>query len=217
MITVDIWSDVDCPFCYIGKKHFELAVKQAGLENQIKKEWRSFQLDPKAPQQYDRNIYQILASKYDQTEERAKDMSMNVVMMAANVGLDFNMDALQPTNTFDAHRLIHYAKSVGKQDEMKEMLFKAYFVQGEHIGNSKTLIQLSEKAGLDKGEAFRVLDSDQYAEDVQEDIKAAQTIGIQGVPFFLINKKYGISGAQPVASFIKVFEQIMGKEKTASV
>lgn len=216
-MTVDIWSDVACPFCYIGKRHFEQAVSQAGLKDQINVEWRSFQLDPNAPEKDDRTIYQILAAKYDQTEERAKDMSMNVVMMGANAGLDFNMDQLQPANTFDAHRLIHFAKSEGKQDEMKEVLLRAYFVEGKHVGDSETLIALAEDAGLDKGKAFIVLDSDQYADDVQEDIQAAQTIGIQGVPFFLINKKYGISGAQPVASFIKVFEQILEKEKATSV
>jgi predicted DsbA family dithiol-disulfide isomerase len=217
MITVDIWSDVACPFCYIGKKHFELALERAGLKGQVKYDWRSFQLDPDAPKQDERNIYEILAKKYNQSEDRARAMTSNVISMARNVGLEFNMDALQSTNTFDAHRIIHFAKEHGKQNEMKEAFFKAYFSEGRHIGNSKTIIQIVESVGLDQGEAFKVLDSDKYASDVHEDIRAAQTIGIQGVPFFLINKKYGVSGAQPISNFIQVFEEIISKQKNKVV
>lgn len=214
-MTVDIWSDVACPFCYIGKKHFETALKEAGLEEQVSWEWKSFQLDPNAPKSDDRSIYEILSEKYDQTLERARDMTANVNAMASNVGLYFDMDSLQPTNTFDAHRLIHFAKEYGKQDAMKEALLRAYFMEGKHVGDSQTLIKLAEQAGLNKGEAFSMLDSTKYADAVRQDIDTAQKLGIKGVPFFLINKKYGISGAQPVATFIQVFQQIRDNEKAA--
>ena len=208
MMTIDIWSDVACPFCYIGKKHLEEAIQQSGLEDEIQIEWKSFQLDPEAPKEDDRSIYQILAEKYDQTEDHARSMTKNVIAMAAQAGLDFNMDTVQPTNTMDAHRMIHYAKSKGLQDTMKEILLNAYFVRGLHLGKTETLINLAEEAGLDKGDAFKILDKGKYAEDVQSDIEMAKKVGIQGVPFFLINKKYGVSGAQPVENFSKVLDQI---------
>lgn len=211
-MKIDIWSDVVCPFCYIGKRHLEQALEElSDLEVEIN--WRSFELDPNAPTQSDLDIYDTLAKKYGRDRNWAKEMNANMVEMASEAGLNYDMDAIKPTNSFNAHQLLHLAKSHGKQDEMKEALLSAYFVEGKHVGDSEQLIEIAENVGIDSHEAKEVLTKNLYSNQVMKDVEEAHRIGVQGVPFFYINEKYGLSGAQPVSVFIDALKQIDAEEK----
>ncbi|WP_020403530.1 DsbA family oxidoreductase [Gracilimonas tropica] len=211
-MKIDIWSDVVCPFCYIGKRHLEQALEElSDLEVEIN--WRSFELDPNAPTQSDLDIYDTLAKKYGRDRNWAKEMNANMVEMASAAGLNYDMDAVKPTNSFNAHQLLHLAKSHGKQDEMKEALLSAYFVEGKHVGDSEQLIEIAENVGIDSHEAKEVLTKNLYSNQVMKDVEEAHRIGVQGVPFFYINEKYGLSGAQPVSVFIDALKQIDAEEK----
>ena len=206
-MKIEIWSDVVCPFCYIGKRHLEKALEQLpDLDVEII--WRSFELDPNAAVNPDLDIYDLLAKKYGRNREWAKQMNDNMVQMATKAGLNYNMDEVQPTNSFNAHQLIHFAKDEGLQDEMKEALLKAYFEQGKHVGDPETLTELAVKVGLDKANAQKVLQENTYSNDVVADVEKAHKIGVQGVPFFYINEKYGLSGAQPVEVFVEALTEI---------
>ena len=207
-MNIEIWSDVACPFCFIGKKHLEKALEIVDIEEEVQVTFRSFQLDPGMPKSDERSIYEILASKYGRTVEWAKQANENVKAMAAQVGVEMNIDGIKPANTFDAHRLLHLAKAEGLQKEMKDALLSAYFVQGLSVSDESTLLSIAENVGLKKEEARTCLSSDQFTEAVQQDIAMAGKYGIQGVPFFLINQKYGISGAQPINSFVQALNQI---------
>ncbi|MEX0844675.1 MAG: DsbA family oxidoreductase [Balneolaceae bacterium] len=206
-MKIEIWSDVVCPFCYIGKRHLEQALKQLpDLEVEII--WKSFELDPNAPVNSDLDIYDTLAKKYGRDRNWAKQMNANMTKMASSAGLDYNMDAVKPTNSFNAHQLIHFAKEHGKQDKMKEALLSAYFVEGKHIGEAEVLADLAKKVGLNKDEAKEVLQTNSYSSKVVKDVEEAHQLGIQGVPFFFINEKYGLSGAQPPEVFVEALTKI---------
>lgn len=212
-MKIEVWSDVVCPFCYIGKRHMEQALEQSGIEAEIV--WRSFELDPEAPESSDLDIYDTLAKKYGRDRDWAEQMNANMVEKAKAVGLDYNMDAVQPANSFKAHQLIHLAKKEGKQDEMKEALLKAYFSEGRLISNKDTLLTIAEEVGLEPEDAEAALREETYTSAVRHDESIAQQLGIQGVPFFYINEKYGLSGAQPVEVFVDAFRQIeSGEVKT---
>lgn len=206
-MNIEIWSDVACPFCYIGKVHLEQALKQLP-DSSVNITWKSFELDPNAPVDPKADIYDTLAKKYGKDRGWAKEMNRNMTKMAANVGLDFDMDNVKPTNTFNAHRLIQFAKSKDLQHEMKERLLKAYFTEGKHVGDISTLTELASDVGLDQHEVTKVLNSKEFTDEVVHDIERAHKIGVQGVPFFLINNKYGLSGAQPVEVFIEALNKI---------
>lgn len=209
---IEIWSDIACPFCYIGKSRLETALKKLpDLEASVS--WRSFQLDPNASEQPELDIYDTLAKKYGKDRQWAKEMNKNVVEMAEKEGLDFNMDSIKPVNTFKAHRLLHYADKQEKQHEMKEALLKAYFTDGKDVGDMDTLAQLAGEIGLDEAEVKDFLNTQQFSDRVREDMDKARKIGIQGVPFFLINNKYGLSGAQPTEVFEEALQKILNKEK----
>ncbi len=212
-MNIEIWSDIACPFCYIGKRHFEKAVEQLGIENEIELTWRSFQLDPTAPQSTDKTQAELLSEKYGKSMEWVAEMNNNVKNMAENAGLNYNMEAIVPTNSFKAHKLLHLAKEEGKQNEMKEALLAAYFIDGKDTGNTDTLLELAETMGLDTQRAQEVLNSEEFDADIRADILQAQNFGISGVPFFVINRKYGISGAQPVEHFVETFKKIREEEK----
>lgn len=206
-MKIEIWSDVACPFCYIGKAHLDKALEQlADTDADII--WRSFELDPNAPVEPEADIYDILATKYGKDRNWAIEMNNNMTQMAENAGLDFNMDEVKPTNTFNAHRLIHFAKSNGLQNEMKERLLRAYFTEGINIGDTTKLAELAADIGLDKDATLQTLIGKEYTDEVVEDIERAHKIGVQGVPFFLINNKYGLSGAQPVETFKNALKKI---------
>ncbi len=207
-IQVEIWSDVVCPWCYIGKRRFESALAAFKHRDQVEVRWRSFQLDPDTPQTSEKTIVEMLAGKYGMSLERAAAANARVSTLAAQEGLEYHLEQARPENTLNAHRLIHLADKHGLQDAMKERLMRAYFTEGLRVGDIETLVRLACEVGLDAEEARTVLTGDTYADEVRADEREAQMLGITGVPFFVINEKYGISGAQPVEVFSKALEQV---------
>lgn len=205
-MKVEIWSDIACPFCYIGKRKFENALAQFSHKDTVQVEWRSFQLDPEADNVPGQNIYEVLAEKKGWTPEQAKALSGQVVNMAKEVGLDYNMDATVPANTYNAHRLTHLAAKHGLQDAAEERLFQAYFMEGKNIQDGETLVQLGKDIGLAEDVVRSMLDSDAFQTDVRRDIAEAQQIGVRGVPFFVIDRKYAVSGAQPSELFLQALQ-----------
>jgi protein disulfide-isomerase len=193
-----------CPFCYIGKRHFELALKELDFVNELEIEWKSFQLDPTIPKMENHvNAYQYLADAKGISVEQSKAMHDNVVASAQRVGLTYNFDKAIVANSFDAHRLIQFAKSHGKGDLAEEALFHAYFTEGIDMANIDSLKSIGLEIGLTESELNRVLHSDEYSYEVSQDIQEGQNLGLRGVPFFVIDRKYGISGAQPVEIFVE--------------
>jgi predicted DsbA family dithiol-disulfide isomerase len=201
-MKVEIWSDYACPFCYMGKRRFEAALNRFANKQDIEVEFRSFELDPHAERVVEHDVHTMLAGKYGMSREKAKAMNENVTNQAKELGLTYNMDTIKLTNTFDAHRLSQFAAAHGKELEMTERLLRAYFTDSVNIGNYDTLADLAEEVGLDREAAIRVLNSDDYTTDVRSDEQEAAQLGIRGVPFFVIDRKYGISGAQPSEVFL---------------
>lgn len=202
-MKIEIWSDIMCPFCYIGKRHFEAALEQLDFAESIEVEWKSFQLDPTIPAMTEPvNVYQYLADAKGISLEQSIAMHDNVSTMAENAGLSYNFDRAIVANSKDAHRLIQFAKTKGCGDAIEEALFKAYFTEGKNIANLNELLFIGESIGLDATELAGVINSDQFAYEVNQDIQEAQNIGVRGVPFFVIDRKFGISGAQPTEVFI---------------
>lgn len=211
-MDIEIWSDVACPFCYIGKARLEKALQKfPDIEASIT--WRSFQLDPNAPENPELDIYDTLAKKYGKDRQWAKEMNKNVVEMADGEGLNFNMETIKPANTFKAHRLLHFAAENGKQHEMKAALLNAYFTRGKDVSDIETLATLAHETGLDYERTKEFLEGNHFSEQVEEDIMKAREIGIQGVPFFLFNNQYGLSGAQPAEVFEEALQKILNEEK----
>ncbi len=196
-MDVEIWSDVVCPWCYIGKRRFEEALAGFDHRNEVAVTYRSFQLDPSAPATSDGDPVERLAAKYGMSRAQAEAAQARVTANAATVGLDFHLDKAQSGNTFDAHRLIHYANTVGKQAALKERLMAAYFVEGKPIGDRNVLVGLAVEEGFDEAAVRTVLDGDAYADAVRHDELEARQLGINGVPFFVLDRAYGVSGAQP--------------------
>lgn len=206
-MKVEIWSDFMCPFCYIGKRRFEEALESLPFRESVEVVYRSFELNPNEAVDTGQTTYESLASKYGTTVEQAKAMTANVVEQAQSVGLNYNFDRIKPTNSFDAHRLAHYAASKGKDKEIVERLLAAYFVEAQHVGSKEVLVKLAVELGLDGEEVRAVLEGDQYSEEVRSDERQGAQLGIQGVPFFVIDRKYGISGAQPLSVFSQALTQ----------
>jgi predicted DsbA family dithiol-disulfide isomerase len=204
-LRVEIWSDILCPFCYIGKRHFETALVQ--FPHAVNVRWRSFELNPQAPHDYDGDLYDMLAEKFHASREQARVMNGRVLDMAQRAGLQFDLDRVRPTNSFDAHRLIHLADRYGRQGEAEEKLFAAYFVEGKHVGDLETLQTIGRGLGLNEPEVRQMLDSDAFAAQVRADEEEARQFGITGVPFFVFNRKFAVSGAQPVDVFLKALDQ----------
>jgi len=206
-MKVEIWSDVMCPFCYIGKRRFENALQHFEHKDDIEIEWKSFQLNPQLETDPNISINEYLAESKGWTVDHARQMNDHVTQMAAAEGLTYNMDKAVVANSFKAHRFSHLAKKHGLGIEAEEALFHAYFTESKNIDDDNVLIELGEKIGLDATEIKQVLESNAFAEDVKHDIDTAQYLGIQGVPFFVLNNKYAVSGAQAVL----VFEQTLEK------
>ncbi len=206
-MEVEIWSDVMCPFCYIGKRRFENALDDFEYNNQIKVTWRSFQLNPDMETEPDANINEYLAKAKGWSVKQAQQMNQRVTDMAAEEGLEYNMNQAVVANSYDAHRLVQFSKDRGKANEMEEALFKAYFTDGENIADLQTLIDLAEAVGIDPTEAKSILESDKYANAVNHDIQLAQNINITGVPFFLFDRKFAVSGARETEVFLKALKQ----------
>jgi len=194
---VEVWSDVVCPWCYIGKRNLEAAL--AGFEHagDVEVVWRSFELDPGAPARREGSYVERLARKYRTPVDQAQVMIDRMTASGAAVGLDLRFDIAQPGSTFDAHRLLHLAAAHGLQGEVEERLMRATFTEGEPIGERDTLVRLAADVGLDAEEVRAVLASDAHADAVRADEAEAGTLDITGVPFFLVDRTYGISGAHP--------------------
>ena len=204
-IKVDIWSDVQCPWCYIGKRKFEDGAAQFGGDVEV--EYHSFELAPDTPIDYEGTTFDFASEHKGIPVAEVKQMIARISGVAATVGLDFDYDHVHQTNTIRAHELLHFAKSKGLQLELKERLLKAYFVDALHIGHVDVLADLAAEFGLDRAEALEALESNVFLADVKADVAQAQAYGIQGVPFFVIDGKYGLSGAQDPTAFVSVLEQ----------
>jgi predicted DsbA family dithiol-disulfide isomerase len=212
-LKVEIWSDIICPFCYIGKRRFESGLEQFANKETVEIVYRSFQLDPDAERDTDQDAYDSLASKKGMSREQSIAMHAQVAKQATEVGLSYHFDTAIPTNTFDAHRLMHFAAQYGKREVIAELLFKAYFTEAKHIGSPEALEAIAEEAGLDPNEAGAMLASEQFGDEVRTDIQVANELGIRGVPFYVINNKYAISGAQPSELFLQTLEKAWSEEQ----
>ncbi|HEY3241272.1 MAG TPA: DsbA family oxidoreductase [Acidimicrobiia bacterium] len=196
-MNVEIWSDIACPWCYIGKRRFEAALERFEHADQVEVHWRSFELDPAAPAVRPGGVVEHLAAKYGQTPAAARAMVTNIEQVAAGEGLEFHMEDTAGGNTFDAHRLLHLAQERGRQDELKEELLRAYFTDGRPVADRSALTDAAVGAGLDRAEAEAVLGGENYADAVRDDEAQAYALGISAVPFFVLDRKYGVAGAQP--------------------
>ncbi len=206
-LKVEIWSDVMCPFCYIGKRKFEAALNQFSEKEYIQLIWKSFQLSPDMKTDPSKNINQFLAIHKGITLQEAKAMNDRVTQMAAQVGLVYHFDKAIVANSFNAHRFSHFAKQHGKQNEAEEQLFKAYFTDGQNTDDFSTLIQLGAEIGLDTIALKTALENNMYADEVKADIYEAQQVGVRGVPFFVFDRKYAVSGAQETQVFLQTLEK----------
>lgn len=205
-MKVEIWSDVMCPFCYIGKRRFEDALQQSGHQDKIEIEWKSFQLNPHLKTDPSVNYIQYLADRKGWTIDYTTQMNDQIAQMASEVGLSYNSTRVV-ANSFNAHRLSHLAKKYNLGNEAEEALFKAHFIDVQNIDDKATLVKLGTEIGLNAEEIQQVLDSETYANEVEQDIAEAQHLGISGVPFFVMNNKYGVSGAQALPVFLETIEK----------
>lgn len=214
-MKVEIWSDIACPFCYIGKKNYEKAIEEFAKASEIELEWHSFQLDPTIPKEGNEEV--DMASYLEQIKGMPKfkveEMFTNISAIGEEAGIEFNFDKAVVANTIHAHRLLQLAKAKGLANEAEEVLFKAYFTDGEDIGNRETLKSLGLTIGLLKADLDRVLNSDEFSYEVNQDIREGANIGVQGVPFFVFNRRYGISGAQPVGVFLETINKAFSEWK----
>jgi predicted DsbA family dithiol-disulfide isomerase len=196
-MNVEIWSDVACPWCYVGKRRFEAALAEFDHRDDVEVTWRSFELDPGAPREREGDRVEHLAKKYGTTREQADEMHAQMTGVAAAEGLDFRFDIARDGNMFDAHRMVHLAAAHGLQDAMKERLFRAYLSEGQVMGDPGVLQRLALEVGLPADDVRDVLATDRYAQDVRADEQLASSLGITAVPFFVVDRAIAASGAQP--------------------
>jgi predicted DsbA family dithiol-disulfide isomerase len=206
-MEVEIWADVVCPWCYLGKRHFEQALDSFDHADKVQVVYRSFELDPEAPRGVTTPTAELLAQKYGMTPDRARQAQRQMEERAAADGLTFHMDGLRSGNTKDAHRLLHLAKASDRQSELMERLQRAYFTEQDSIFDHDALTRLAVEAGLDRGDVADVLASDRYSDHVETDEAMARSIGATGVPLFVVDRRYGISGAQPAETITGVLER----------
>ena len=214
-MKVEIWSDVMCPFCYIGKRQFEAALAQFAHKDAVEVVWHSYQLDPSVKYEEGKDVYTRLAEMKGQTREWSIKMHQSVLDMAKKEGLDYNFNIAKIANSYDAHRVIQYSKTVGKGDAAEERFFHAYFMEGAVISDHTTLVKLAGQIGLNEADVAKILASDQYGKEVKNDIASAQKIGVNGVPFFLFDNKYGVSGAQGSNVFAKALNHTYNEAKAS--
>jgi predicted DsbA family dithiol-disulfide isomerase len=205
-MKVQIWSDVMCPFCYIGKRRFEEALSHFEQAGDIEVEWKSFQLNPDLETNTDIGIDQYLADAKGWTLDYAQQLNRQVTEMAAQAGLTYHLDKAVVANSFDAHRFTHYAKAHGLGEAAEEALFKAYFTDGKNMDDIETLVDLGVEIGLNETDLRNALNSDAYAGAVHRDIYEAQALNIRGVPFFVMNNRYAVSGAQATEVFLNTLK-----------
>ncbi len=206
-MQIEIWSDVICPWCYIGKRRFEMALANFAHKENVKVIWRSFELDPKSPPQYPDTLEVTLARKYGVSPQEAAAMNARVTALAKEIGLDYRLSNARPGNTFDAHRLLHFAAARNLGDQATERIMHAYFSEALAVGDRAALARLAAEFGIAESEALAMLESDAYSNDVRADEAKATKFGITGVPFFVIDGKVGISGAQAMEVFADALQK----------
>ena len=216
-MNVEIWSDIACPWCYVGKRRFEAALKQFDHADQVQVTWRSFELDPSAPAERPESGAEHLASKYGTSIEQAQAMEQRMTETAAGDGLDFRFDKLRLGNTFDGHRIVHLAATYDLQDAIEERLMRAYLTEGELIADHEVLQRLAVEVGLPEDEVREVLLTERFAEEVRDDERTAASLGIRGVPFFVVDRKIAASGAQPPELLAQMLEQALPAEPAIPV
>ena len=207
-MVIDIWSDIMCPFCYIGKRQLESAIASFDKKEEVKVNWHSYQLNPTIQYQEGKDIYTYLAEMKGQTREWSVKMHQSMLDMAKKEGLEYNFNIAKIANSFHAHRIIQYAKSLGWADQMEERFFYAYFMEGANLSDYSILVKLAVEIGLEEAEVETMLNSHKYYKEVEMDIETARQIGVTGVPFFVFNNKYAISGARGSALFLQFLNQI---------
>lgn len=208
MMKIEVWSDFVCPFCYIGKRNMEQALDKAGIKDKVEIIYKSFQLNPDSKKVYEESIDEIIAKKYGMSVEQAAASNKNIIQAAKNVGLEYNFDDIKPTNTFDAHRLSHYAKEEGKMDAFTEAMMRNYFIDALNISDEEVLLNVIREIGLDVEKAKAILNSDEYTDAISFDLGEARNFGISGVPFFVFDRKAALSGAQPIEAFVETFKKL---------
>jgi predicted DsbA family dithiol-disulfide isomerase len=212
-MEIEIWSDVACPWCYVGKRRFEAALEQFEHRDDVTITWRSFELDPEAPAEREGDRAEHLARKYGMSAEQAKQSEVQMTQTAAGEGLDFHLDISRAGNTFDGHRLVHLANAHDLQDAMKERLLQAYFGEGALISDHETLVRLAQEVGLPEDEVREMLASDRYAAEVREDERTAHSFGISAVPTFVVDRQLGASGAHPPEQLLGLLRQGWSQRK----
>jgi len=211
-MKIEIWSDIMCPFCYIGKRQLEKALAEFP-NDEFEIEWKSFQLDPSITAQSGKDVYTFLAERKGISVEQSVEMHKGVVERAKSVGLDYHFDKAIISNSLKAHRIIQLAKTKKAGDEMEEIFFKAYFTEGRDLSDDSTLIELASQAGLNSADVQEVVQNENlYLIEVKADIDEAREIGVQGVPFFVFDRKYAISGAQPLETFVQTINEVRNKK-----
>ena len=211
-MKVEIWSDIVCPFCYIGKRKFENALNRFDNKEQVEIIWHSFQLDPDVIPVQGQSVDQYLADRKGVSLKEGKEMNEYMSSIAKEVGLEYNFDKAIINNTMNAHRLLHLAKKGGVQNDVKEKLFAAYYTDGKDVGDTETLVQIGESGGLNADEIRELLQSNEYIKEVRIDQFRGEQLGVQGVPFFVFNSKYAVSGAQSAEVFSNVLEKVWEEE-----
>lgn len=206
-MKIEIWSDVMCPFCYIGKRNFESAMAQFADKDHMEVVWRSYQLDPSIPEVANETYLEYLVKNKGMSPDQVKGMLENVTESAKQVGLDYRFDKAQMVNSQKAHQLIQFAKTKNLGDDAEERLFLAFFTEGKSISDTEILTQLGKDIGLDAQELQAAFTDNKYAQLVQDDIREAREIGVKGVPFFVIDRKYAVSGAQPPQAFLETLQK----------
>lgn len=206
-MKVEIWSDVVCPWCYIGKRRFERALARFPHADEVEVEWRSFQLDPEREPGVHPPLAEYLAKKYGQTVEQARAMNAHITGLAAAEGLEYHLDRYVVANTFDAHRLTKLAAERGLGPQLHERFLHAQMSEGATMDDHETLVRLAAEVGIPEADSRRVLASDAYADAVNADLREVLALGGSGVPFFVIDRAYGISGAQSEETFLRALEQ----------
>ena len=206
-MKIEIWSDVMCPFCYIGKRNFERALEQFADKDKVQVVWKSFQLDPSIPEVQSESYSNYLVKAKGMPKAQVDAMLANVTQNAKNAGLDYDFDKSVMVNSLKAHRVIQFAKTRGLGDVAEERFFKAFFTEGENIADDATLIKIGKDIGLNEAAVELALTNDKYLDMINQDIQEARTIGVQGVPFFVFNRKYAVSGAQPPQAFLQTLQK----------
>lgn len=207
IMKIEVWSDVMCPFCYIGKRKFERALAKFSVKEKVKLVWKSYQLDPSINEASEKNYIKNLQQKKGWTEKQTQDILNQVTQMAAGVGLDYHLEKAIVANSFKAHRFAHYAGKFGLQDTAEEALFIAHFIEGKDISDDEALAAMGQSIGLDKQDVLRFLATEEMTEAVKKDIAEAEQIGVTGVPFFVFDRKYAVSGAQDESVFLSTLKK----------